>query len=226
MLCLYLQAPFGVFRTFTAGSFRPTAAFVTHSAAYGLLLNVAGVEMREDADGEMTVIRSGLPTFRMALGARVLPLQHSVYQQLHNYPIGNTGEAHAAHTKGSKYNIAPVRRSFLSHIQAYICVDGNDVIERLVIQGLEGAGPSRYGLPFLGDNNFLLDRLEPIRERQPAHWYVLVNSEECTDMPKNLTRLTIAIDRMDMSRTRSALFIPTEKAQVEIPDRAWIKVGY
>jgi CRISPR-associated protein Cas5t len=42
-----MEAPFAAFRTFTAGSYRPTAEFITPSAAYGLLLNVAGIEMRE-----------------------------------------------------------------------------------------------------------------------------------------------------------------------------------
>ena len=31
-------------RTFTAGWYRPTATFLTPSAAYGLLLNLAGIE--------------------------------------------------------------------------------------------------------------------------------------------------------------------------------------
>ena len=35
MLALYVEAPFAAFRTFTAGWYRPTAAFLTPSAAYG-----------------------------------------------------------------------------------------------------------------------------------------------------------------------------------------------
>jgi hypothetical protein len=31
---------------------------------------------------------------------------------------------------------------------------------------------------------------------------------------------------MDMSQTQSALFEPTEEPQVEVPDQAWIEVGY
>ena len=44
MLVLYVEAPFAVFRTFSAGWYRPTATFLSPSAAYGLLLNLAGVE--------------------------------------------------------------------------------------------------------------------------------------------------------------------------------------
>ena len=227
MLCLYLQAPFGVFRTFTAGSFRPTAGFITPSAAYGLLLNVTGIQMRHD-DGKqpMTLIRTGLPVVRLALGALELPRQHTIYQQLHNYPVGSSGKEHKPATKGTKYNIAPVRRALLSGLRAYICVDGNDDLEEQVKQGLAGKGPPRYGLPFLGDNNFLLDRLEPVQRPKPAYWFQPVGPGEDEGLRKHVTRLTITIDRQDMSQTHSALFAPTPERTEEIPDNAWVEVAY
>ncbi len=46
MLALYIEAPFAACRTFTAGWYRPSATFLTPSAAYGLLLNLAGIETR------------------------------------------------------------------------------------------------------------------------------------------------------------------------------------
>src|SRR6476619_1427969 len=97
MLRLYLEAPFAVCRTFTAGWYRPTATFLTPSAAYGLLLNVAGIESRlreedEAHDGKTpaSLVRRGLPGCRVALGrpadARA-PSVATVFQQLHNYPV-------------------------------------------------------------------------------------------------------------------------------------------
>lgn len=77
MLCLYLEAPFAACRTFTAGWHRPTATFLTPSAAYGLILNVAGIDSRlreEDTghDGKTpaSLMRLGLPTICLALAAR------------------------------------------------------------------------------------------------------------------------------------------------------------
>src|SRR4051812_22770774 len=98
MLCLYLEAPFAACRTFTAGWYRPTATFLTPSAAYGLLLNIAGIESRlreEDSahDGRIpaSLTRGGLPSVRLALGLPVregeperFPTVGTVYQQLHN----------------------------------------------------------------------------------------------------------------------------------------------
>ncbi len=227
MLCLYLQAPFGVFRTFMAGSFRPTAEFITPSAAYGLLLNIAGIEMRRD-DGKspMTLIAQGMPVLQIALGAIEFPLQHSLYQQLHNYPVGSTGKKERApSTKGNKYNIAPVRRAVLSDIRAYLCFDGDNALETAVRRGLAGNMPRKYGLPFLGDNNFLLDRFEPVENLMPAYWFRRVAADD-EGLRNRVTRLTITIDRQDMAKTVSRLFAPNAERTAEIPQDAWIRVGY
>src|SRR6476619_6346494 len=99
MLRLYLEAPFAACRTFTAGWYRPTATFLTPSAAYGLLLNVAGIDsrLREEDPGHngsvpASLMQTGLPSVRLALGApkgdRPYLRVSTVYQQLHNYPVG------------------------------------------------------------------------------------------------------------------------------------------
>ncbi len=234
MLCLYLQAPFGAFRNFTAGSFRPTADFITYSAAYGLLLNVAGIEMRYDDNQQpMTLIGTDLPRFRIAIAALSFPIHQSVLQLLHNYPVGTLNlkgealEAKKNSVKGGKYNIAPVRRSFLSGINGYICVDAYDEIESRILNGLRGEVQRDYGLPFLGDNSFLIDRLQPVHKPNAAHWFVSVTPENPTGYRKDLVmRLTISINRADMSRTTSGLFAPVSQLCEAPPDSAWVEVGY
>jgi CRISPR-associated protein Cas5t len=229
MLCLYIEAPFAVFRTFTAGSFRPTAGFITPSAAYGLLLNLAGIEMRHD-DGKsvMTLIKTDLPTFQLAIGAVEEPEQHSVYQQLHNYPVGSSGKEHAPNTKGNKYNITPVRRSFLSNLKAYLCIKDNEGLEAQIQQGINGEIERQYGLPFLGDNNFLIDkiRIEQDQCLSESKWYVPINEESELSLYGGVTRLTKKIDRKDLSQTQSALFAPLKKSSTTIPTEAWVEVGY
>ncbi len=228
MLILRLDAPFGVFRTFTAGSFRPTAGFITLSAAYGLLLNIAGIEMRRD-DGKSvaTVIREGLPEVEIALAARGdFPDHHSMFQQLHNYPVGSSGKEHKAATHGNKYNITPARRSFLSDIHAYIALRSNDELEQWVVDGLNGDRQRAYGLPFLGDSNFLIDRLEPENDPEAAWWYEKIDEASEEGVGENITRLTITIDRTNMINTQSALFAPTQNPTRETPENAWVAVGY
>ena len=248
MFCLLIESRFAAFRPFITGSFRPTAPFITPSAAYGLLLNLVGIEMRED-DGKsaMTLIkRSGLPEMDIALGApvanklwkwgrslekgesSVFPAVQQIYQQLHNYPVGKQGKEHAPHTKGNKYNITPVRRSFLSGLRAVACFRNYrpvDIGER-ARKGLRGEIKREYGLPFLGDSNFLPDRIELLESPTPSRWFVPVGASDGQPPHQGVGRLTITIDRADSSRTRSGLFVPIPEETAAIPEAAWVSVNY
>lgn len=248
MLSLYIEAPFSVFRTFTAGWYRPSATFLTPSAAYGLLLNLAGIDsrLREEDDGypgkvPATLTRSGLPAVKLAIGASAVrlcgsqrqvlaeserhPRVATVYQQLHNYPVGSSGGDRAETTFGNKYNITPVRRELLVDLRAIVAIDGNPELERQIQQGLSGASQApRYGLPFLGDNAFLPDRIEPLAELTEAHWYQRVDENQAT-VQSRTTRMTVWIDRADLSRTRSELYSPTEIATASIPETAWTSIN-
>jgi CRISPR-associated protein Cas5t len=254
MIQLYLEAPFAACRTFTAGWFRPTATFLTPSAAYGLLLNVAGVEsrLREGEDGHdgktpASYIRPGLPACRLALGLPEdqFPQLQSVYQQLHSYPVGGQEKVEdpenpgvkttkeklgLKRTKQSKWHIVPVRREFLSDLRAVIALDGPPDLEDAVRRGLRGAGPpGRYGVPFLGDNAFLLDYLKEVDRLSDrfdsVQWYERLGPET-TEARSRATRLTIRIDRADLSRTESALFAPAPPAPADAapPPAAWVDI--
>ena len=178
MMIVRVRAPFAAFRPFTAGAFRSTAPFVTPSAAYGLLMNLAGIETRlDDGSAFATLVRSDLPQVEMALGAVTRPEVQTIFQQLHNYPVGSTGENHAEDCFGGKYNIQPVRREFLSGIDVCIAVRADAEVEgavRSAVRGEPGSGP-RYGVPFLGDNAFLVDRLDEL-ESAPRRFVIEENA--------------------------------------------------
>ena len=219
---------------------------MTPSAAYGLALNVAGIEMRcDDGKSAMTLIdRKGLPKLDIALGATaggrrwkwgwdgredgsVFPRVHELHQQLHNYPGGGHGKERAAQTKGSKYNITPVRRSVLSGLEAVACFrNESPEFEERIRAGLRGESERRYGLPFVGDNNFLPDRVEVLESPPPCHWFVPIVTGDGSTPRRGVGRLTVTIDRSDSSRTRSRLFGPTADATVAIPVSAWVHVDY
>jgi len=232
MLTFFIQAPFAAFRAFTAGWYRQTAAFITPSAAYGLALNVAGIETRRD-DGlsAMTVTKFDLPPVRIALGADPsnprgpFPSVQSLYQQLHNYPVGVSGKERKQGAKGNKYNITPVRREFLADLRAYIILDAApDLEDRIRAGPLSAPTEPRYGLPFMGDNAFLLDRLEICDGPVKAHWYRRLGPDDEAGIVPHTSRLTIWIDRQDMSKTRSALYAPIAEATERIPETAWTEI--
>jgi CRISPR-associated protein Cas5t len=236
MIRLAIEAPFAACRPMMAGWHRPTAGFLTHSAVYGLILNVAGVESRlgEHEPGHpggvpATATRAGLPSFRLALGLPEdadLPGIVTVFQQLHNYSVaaGNAG-IKPEFALGRKNNIAPVRRELLSGIRAVAVVQSDDDFEELIRRGLRGErNGSRYGSPFLGDNNLTLDRLEEAEPR-PARWFALTDAGRGTPPRAGTSRLTVYVDRVAPIGTRSALFSPTADLSVEPPGPAFVPVG-
>jgi CRISPR-associated protein Cas5/DevS len=225
MIRLRVRAPFAAFRNFTAGAYRPTAPFITPSAAYGFLLNLAGIETRfDDGQSPMTLTRPDLPTIELALGAIEWPEVHSIFQQLHNYPVGASGKERAGDCRGNKYNIQPVRREFLSDIDALIYTRNSDSIDSLIRMGLRGAaGGHRYGLPFFGDNSFLIDSIVEDPVGLDAHWLVRTSLSPGTQSGR-VARMTVAIDRADMTRTKSVLLTASESRSSEPPDPAWIRV--
>lgn len=230
MLRLRVKAPFAVFRPFVAGYYRPTAPFLTPSAAYGLLLHVAAIESRHD-DGlsPMTLMAEGLPSAEIAIGAVGLPEVQNLYQQLHNYPVGTTGKERADDTRGNKYNIQPIRREFLSDLDAYVCLRDNEWLEGRVRDGLRlgcrfaPEGRHRYGVPFLGDNNFIISVLREEADPVPAYWFVQV--ERSGNVPHtNVYRLTVWIDRHDMSRTETRLYHQPGDMLINPPSGAWTRI--
>ena len=249
MISLYLEAPFAACRTFTAGWYRPTAPFLTPSAIYGLLLNVAQIESRlreederHDGSAAATLMMPGLPQAEIAIGVpevevrsgrsgtsipadSLFPRVQSIFQQLHNYPVGASGKERAAACNGNKYNITPVRREYLSSLRAVVNLRGNEELEKRVLLGLAGKlNSGRYGVPFLGDNSFLPDRLEPLNEAVQVLWYERVTTS-AVGIQDHAARLTISIDRADLSKTSSALFAPAENANCTPGESAWVKVG-
>lgn len=216
---LHVRAPFAAFRWMQAGVYRATSPVIPPSAAYGLLMNLAGVEIRGPTDNEVTLIRADAPLVALAVG-RVGPLAGvgTVYQQLHSYPVGNSGKELQARAHGAKFWIAPARRELLIGLDAVIAVrDGPADLRTWVEAGLRGERP-RYGLPFAGDNNLLIDHIDLLDEAPLATWYARL--EGSGGSHRGSCRLTTCIDRADASRTETALVAPGEPT-ANPPEGAW-----
>ena len=159
---LRIRAPFAAFRGFQAGVYRVSAPVMPPSTAYGLVLNLAGIEMRDSTPGVTTTIRADIPRLRIAVGVISQPERASLYQQLHSYPVGASGKELKEKTHGAKFWITPVRRELLVDYDGIIGVETDDesLLDRIK-KGIRGElGEPRYGLPFLGDNNLLIDRID------------------------------------------------------------------
>ncbi len=230
---LRVRAPFAAFRWMQAGVYRATSPVIPPSAAWGLVLNLAHIETREALDGVVTQVRSDAPRLQLAIGAIASAEVGTLYQQLHSYPVGNSGKELKSLAKGAKYWIAPARREILVGFDAVIGVrveagQGGEELRQRVVRGLRGElAEARYGLPFAGDNNLLIDRIDVLEGPPRARWYVHMTSES-PPSPESC-RLTVAIDRRHSARTRSPLFAPVdadappEGAWTWVPDRPHVQ---
>lgn len=216
---LRIRAPFAAFRWLQAGVYRASSPTIPPSAAWGLVMNLAGIETRDSAPALVTRRRSDAPRVQVAIGEVAPSELNTLYQQLHGYPVGSSGADLEKRAHGSKYWIAPVRREILCGVD--VCVGVRDhetaLLDR-VRQGLAGELP-RYGLPFLGDNNLLIDRIEVLEQPHPARWFRRVDDQ--TRSASNTARLTVDIDRQDSSRTKALLFQRSSNIGVQVPEDAW-----
>jgi len=224
MIQLQVKAPFAVCRQFVAGYYRPSAPFLTPSAAYGLLLHLAGIDSRTLADN-----KEQIPRLEIAIGLLQLPESSVLAQQLHNYPIGDTGKEYRPKCKGNKYNIQPIRREILVELEAWLCVRADKDFEAAIRESLtlglaqnQANGQPRYGIPFIGDNNFMVDCLSEKPVREPIHWLYKVDLSQIEPyaLPP-LYRMTTTIDRTDMTRTKTGLYALTSEPSLEPPILAW-----
>lgn len=217
---LRIDAPFSAWRWLQAGVYRGTFPIIPPSAAWGLVLNLAGIDVRGTLAEVVTPIREDAPVLEISVGEERAGTRSTLYQQLHSYPVGNSGAELKARTFGNKYWIAPARREVLVGLVAIVGARGPaEVVER-VAKGLAGdLGVPRYGLPFAGDNQFLFSRIDVVAKDTTARWYEPVVADDA----RETTRLTTNIDRADASRTVAPLFAPG--ALGHCPESAWIRIG-
>jgi len=224
-LWLHVRAPFAAYSTLRSGTYRDTMPVMPPSAAYGLILNLAGIEMRGSLREPITPIRSDLPILRLAFG-RVAGTTSEVsvlLQNMHNYPIGRTGAERKVKAHGTKYWIEPTYREIVVNLNMILGVQADPELIFHVRQGLNGEDDHpRYGLPFAGDNNFLFDQIDCLDKPLPAHWFVPIESN--LELESGAVSLTVEIDRQNPSQTKSLLFSATKDTLTSLPDSEWLSM--
>ncbi|WP_235596809.1 CRISPR-associated protein Cas5 [Leptospira alstonii] len=218
-----LKAPFAAFRYFQAGVYRSTMPTLPHSAAWGLINNILGIEIRTNTNHLTTQISKDIPSLNLAIGNISLAETNSLYQQLHVIPVGSSGKENLERTKGSKYFIRPVRREILTNLDVLIGIQSDDPeLKQKITSGLNGEwNDTRYGLPFAGDNNLLFDSIDIFEESSiPAFWHCKVGDND--QIETETARLTVGIDRLDNSNTVSPLFAISKEKSLQPPPNAWV----
>ena len=224
-LWLHVRAPFACFSSLRAGTYRDTMPVMPPSTAYGLILNLAGIEMRGNLKNSITPIRSDLPTIKLAFG-RVAGTTSEIsvlLQNMHSYPIGQTGKERKAKAHGNKYWIEPTYREIIVDLNMILGIQADSELISRIRQGLNGEDNRPcYGFPFAGDNNFLFDRIDCLDKPLPTHWFVKVNSN--LELEPGAVNLTVEIDRNKPNQTKSLLFSATKNAMTFLPDSEWLSM--
>ena len=224
-LWLHVCAPFACFSTLRTGTYRDTMPIMPPSAAYGLILNLAGIEMRGSLRKSITPIKSNLPPIKLAFG-RVAGSNNEIsvlLQNMHSYPIGKSGADRKAKAHGSKYWIEPTYREIIVNLDMMLGVQADSELITRIREELDGKRDRPfYGFPFAGDNNFLLDSIDYLQEPLPTHWFVPVNSN--LELEPGAVSLTVEIDRQNPSQTKSILFSATQNAMTFLPDSEWLSM--
>ena len=147
-LWLHIGAPFASFSTLRTGTYRDTMPIMPPSATYGLVLNLAGIEMRGSLRKNITPIRSNLPHIKLAFG-RVAGSNSDIsvlLQNFHSYPIGQTGKERKAKTHGNKYWIEPTYREVIVNLNMMLGVKADSELISQVRQGFSTLHPSKIPL--------------------------------------------------------------------------------
>ena len=224
-LWLHVRAPFATYSTLRAGTYRDTMPIMPPSAAYGLILNLAGIEMRGNPNQPITPIRADLPPLKLAFGrvAGAFSEVSVLLQHMHNYPVGSTGKEHKLKTHGSKHWIEPTCRETIVNLDMMLGIIADPILISRVKQGLTGEDDRpRYGFPFAGDNSYLFDRIDCVDEPLPSHWFVSIDS--ILELEPGAVSLTVEIDRHAPSKTKSLLFSATKDSFTSLPDRDWLSM--
>lgn len=119
MRFVYFKAPFGAFRAFKNVELATTAEFLTYSAAYGLLLGLAGLGRERKAD---------FIGARVAIGCTHLPRVSRSFQLLIHSERDLSDE-------GGDLKLRPFWREFVCDLEGYIGLD-HASLEQLVEKGV------------------------------------------------------------------------------------------
>jgi len=215
MLFVYFKAPFGTFKPFQSVELHATADFITYSAAYGLLLGLAGIDRHRKKE---------FIGAQIAIGQKHKPLRGRLLQQLHKMPAGSLSQEMLDRAKGNKPKIDIFRREHLFRLEGFIGLR-DEKLETLVRKGINEPSTLNYwGLPFMGDNNFFVERLDVRDKPAPCCWFYPYDGKSL-QVGKQLHYLTVWTDYETNVRSKGMLFaLSEEKDLLNEDDKAWVRV--
>jgi CRISPR-associated protein Cas5t len=224
---LRIQAPFAAFRKFQKTIYHSSEHIITPTSAYGLILNILGIDNRFNIE---------LPKLTITIGEIQIPLVNSLYQHVYIKPSngGNKDKATGINIRQEKIKTLkqmsyghnnwcnPKTKEILTNIDYIIGIKTDDIILNKLNYNIKNSG-ERYGLPFLGDNNCLIDSIEIMNKPINAYWFIHYIENDVINSDNYY--LSVKIDRKDNLKTKSLLYIKTEKISFPDNNKCWTTIS-
>lgn len=227
-----LKAPFFSYREFNTGGYQYTLPVIPHSSAYGLALNLAGIEMKSDVPKKYSgsyVFYPAINTPKLEVAVGLIScggfgaLTHQYHRFVVTYrstkenprpsPKGNTNTTLVAKEYGGrKFDIGIIQREYLSDFHGVIAVRGN---QNLVEKIIEGTNICYGGIPYSGQRNLFFSEINCVNNVS-AYWF--------SAKKQNITKavnLTSSIDRADTTKTKRKIWYIMDEMLITPPDSSW-----
>lgn len=227
LLILNIQAPFASWRSFSTGRAQGVLPVIPPSAAFGLFLNLAGIEMKagvlEKMKGNTYFChpnRDDLPHLEVATGTcsdmssgELIHHMHGYVQTVSKGTLGGKKQKEYEDSfHGRKFSIFLGRRKYLNGYNGLVACRNNPEIISKIRHNLEHGTDD---VPFAGSTNLTFDVIREV-DNQECHWYV--KSETARSIP-----LTISVHRSKKDTSVRRLFTRSGNATKSPPENAWTK---
>lgn len=201
-----------------AGGIQATWPIPTPSEAYGILLNLCGVDVNDHGCQPALPARRDAPSFWVAIGSQATAGGGKILSHQHFHRVGKEG----TDPRGMKTSIEPASREVLVGTQFVLGMADEDraLIDR-IITCLRGDIPA-YNFLTAGTSDSLIDRVKVLDAPPAANWYI--TPEPGKSPGRGSHRFPIWLDRRNEGKSRWGILCPSGLSN-NVPVAAWIRVG-
>jgi CRISPR-associated protein Cas5t len=238
-LIVRVTAPHAVFKMHSAGAFQGTLPVMPPSTAYGLVMNMAGINIRGEptpvrkADAgyfsTLSIDKAKCPKVSIAVGLFSVPERGVILYHAHRYlSVLNKPDVERLgkyKPYGRKNAITPTKQQFLVNYDGAIGIRAPENLIEKIMDTMLGR-KAHGGVLFAGSSDYLIESIQATDK--PAAWYsILTKSElhkrlEKSEIPPGLIRLPVSIDRDNCTKTLSMMFAPVETYTNNPPESSWV----
>lgn len=242
-IIISFKAPFFSYREFNTGDYCYSLPVIPHSAAYGLVLNLAGIEIKgvncENINTPMLEIAVGLVSYD-----NVSCLIHQYHKYTQSYgnkyspyewvknddgtytlkeEIKKKGKQKTSLSDvkkqyhGRKWGIGIIKREYLIDYHGVIGVKGDSEIINKIKEGIDNCVGS---IPYAGQSNLMFSHLNI--ENTEAYWLVTELLDDDDNDEVKSVQLTTEVNRIKSNKTLRKTFYINNEMSSEPYEKSWV----